>query len=129
MKKILITALFILVASTAFAGRYFYDNFSQALASGALSTTKTYSYDTRVRQVMVHASTAISETITVTFDSADGSNYDTLLASTTLSSATDYVFRPAGILILRKGDGIKVTCTNNGGTGTVYGTVQVEGLE
>ena len=97
------------------------NNFSQDLSAAALSASvSARDRDKLITQVLVHASTAISETITLTINSKYGANYDTLLVSATLSSETDYVFRPDGELWIQAGDAFDIAITNTGGTGTVY---------
>ncbi|RKY34223.1 MAG: hypothetical protein DRP78_06875 [Candidatus Omnitrophota bacterium] len=101
---------------------------TQDLTAGALSSATTYGGRSKLLQVMLTASEAITETVTVVFDSVRGSNYDTVLATEDLSAATSYVLRPCGECILDVGDAIAVTCTNANVTGTVYLTIQSEPL-
>lgn len=98
--------------------------FSQNLASGALSYTSNYGRRFKLESVCLHASVAITETVTVTLDSVNGSNYDVVLAKVNLSAEQDFVFRPQGELNLQLGDEIKVQCTNANTTGTVYGIIK-----
>lgn len=97
---------------------------SQNLALAALSYTTDYGRRFKLESVSIHASVAITETITITLDSAHGANYDEVLAVVDLVGEQDYVFRPQGELNLQVGDEIKVQCTNANTTGTVYGTVK-----
>jgi len=99
---------------------------SQNLASAALSYTTSFGCNFRLCQVLLKASTNITETITVVFDSKEGSNYDVVLDSTSLTAAQNYVFRPTGQCIFMDGDEVKVTCTNANLTGTVYVTIIAE---
>lgn len=96
---------------------------SQDLNSGALSLEVDFDYPIRLCQVLLHASTNISETVQVKYDSGQGANYDVILDSTDLSSESNYVFRPTGICIIDRNDKFVITCTNSGGSGTVYVTV------
>lgn len=113
-----------LVAAPALAVRFLNNPIttSQNLASGALSYTTAFPAGRtfKVDEVTLKASTGITETVTITRDSATGSNYDVVLVSETLSSATSFVFRPSGECTFFKGDQLKIQCTNNGTTGTVY---------
>lgn len=100
--------------------------FSQNLGSGALSFTTTMnSKPFKLTQVMLKATQAISETITITLDSGKGSAYDAILVEIDLVSETDYVFRPQGNPDFAAGDEIKVQCTASGGVGTVSGLVKL----
>lgn len=93
---------------------------SQDLSSAALSYTTSIGRPFKLEQIMIHASQAITETITVTLDSGSGSSYDTILRKEDVVSDTDFVFRPDGELNLNADDKIKVQCTNANGVGTVY---------
>lgn len=93
---------------------------SQDLSAGALSYTTSFGRRFKLEQVMVHFSQAVSETITITLDSALGSNYDTVLQSVTLVAETDFVYRPQGDANFQAGDEIKVQCTNANTVGVSY---------
>ena len=100
--------------------------FSQVLSAGALTFTTTTPNDKpfRLDWVYLHFSQAVSETITITMDSKNGANYDTVLQEVVLVNETDYVFRPQGRSEFDSGDEIKVQCTNVGLAGTVRGAVK-----
>jgi len=98
--------------------------FSQDLSAAALSYTTSISRAFKLEQVLIQASVAITETITITIDSAQGSTYDVILRQDTLSSEQSFVYRPQGELNLRDGDEIKVQCTNANMTGIVYGEIK-----
>lgn len=87
-----------------------------ALNSAALAQTLTVENENMLLlAVMLHAVTAISQTVTVTLNSVFGlTTYTYLLDTATLSSATNYVFRPNPGIPLRRGDTIVVACTNSG---------------
>lgn len=97
---------------------------SQALSSGALSYTTDYARAFKLEQIMIKASVAITETVTITLDSAQGSNYDTVLATLLLDAESSAVWRPSGEANFQAGDEIKVQCTNANATGTVYATIK-----
>ena len=102
---------------------------TQDLSSAALSTTSTSSTKpetSKLVAVMLHASAGITETVEVVYDSGTGANYDTVLDSQGLVAATDYFFQPAHPLLIDSTDQIKITCTNNNTTGTVYVTAIFE---
>jgi hypothetical protein len=99
----------------------FKDDTSQDLTSAALSFTKSYGDKAvKICSVEFKASTAITETITISKDSGSGANYDVTLDSKSLSAETSYVFRPTGEEWLVPGDAIKVACTKANTTGTIY---------
>jgi hypothetical protein len=102
---------------------------SQNLAAGALSYSTNFGHKTRITSVLLHATVAISQVVTITFDSKSGSNFDVMLDSTTLSSASNYVYFPDGDLILDASDNIVVTCANSGSpASSVFVTVFAENL-
>jgi len=93
---------------------------SQALGDGAMSKTTAIARQFKLEEVTLHASQAISETVTITRDAANGTNYDTVLAKRAMVAETDFVFRPQGECNFLSGDELKVQCTNANGVGTVY---------
>jgi hypothetical protein len=97
---------------------------SQNLALAALSYTTVFTRKRKLEQILIHVSQAITETITITLDSINGANYDTVLQSVALIAETDFVYRPQGELNLIDGDKIKIECTNANGVGTVYATIK-----
>ena len=96
---------------------------SQNLVSGALSYTTTFTRARKLEQIVIHSSVAITETVTITLDSASGANYDTVIQEVVLVAEQDFVYRPQGIINLQSGDKIKVQCTNANTTGVVYCTI------
>jgi hypothetical protein len=100
---------------------------SQNLASAALSYTTSLGTNFQIMQVLFHFSGAASQTITSTLISRDGTNYNTVLDTTTTSSATDYVWRPSGGCVFMDGDELKVACTNSTTPAvTIYVTIIAE---
>ena len=93
---------------------------SQDLSAGSLSYTTSISRKFKLEEVVLHSSVAITETFTVTRDSASGASYDHVLAKRSMLSETDYIFRPSGECNFQAGDEVKVTCTNANLTGVVY---------
>jgi len=93
---------------------------SQNLASGALSYTTTLTKAFKLEEVILRASVAITETVTVTRDSVNGANYDHTLARKVLSAEQEFLFRPSGECNFQAGDKLKVQCTNANMTGIVY---------
>lgn len=105
-----------LVTNVAATGRVYPAGFTGSVANRR-----------RVDRVTLHASTAISQVVTVKVKSAAGSNYDTVLDTATLSSATDYDWEPSDALILGPGDDLQLTCANSGTpSAIVYGAIVCE---
>lgn len=92
----------------------------QDLSAGALSYTSSTGRKFKLEEVLIHFSVAVTETITVTRDSVNGVNYDTVLDKGYMVSEQDYVFRPQGECNFQDGDEIKVECTQANHTGTAY---------
>ena len=98
--------------------------FSQDLTAGALSYTSDYSRRGKIESVSVKATVNITETITVTLKSKNGSAYDIVLAEFDMLAERDFMFRPQGELNLQDGDEILVECTQANVTGTVSGSIK-----
>lgn len=112
------------VVITNYQKTYVRKETSQNLASGPLAYTTNFAADTRISHVLLHASTNITETITIYFNSLTGANYDTLLIpSQSLLNEANLCWIPDDEFMLLAGDEISITCTNNNLTGTVYVTV------
>lgn len=103
-----------------------YQKFTQNLVNGALVYSFECPHDLILHSVGIKINASVSETITVNdvASVADGSNYDVVLDSTTLSSQQNYIFRPADGHYFKKGDTVKVTCTNAAETGVLYGRLK-----
>jgi len=95
---------------------------TQDLSSDSLTYTTDYGRKFKLEQVQVHFNAAVSETITITLDSAQGANYDTVLQEVTLVAETDFVYRPQGEANYQAGDEIKIECTNANLTGSCFAT-------
>ena len=100
--------------------------FTQALTAAALAESFSIGTGRRciITQVLFHSSVLITETFSLTHDSKEGANYDTLLVSTDLVAAQDYVFRPEGEVCLESGDALSIGCTDANSLGIVYVTVK-----
>ena len=105
------------------------EDFTQNLASGALSYTTVIARKTRVDHIYFSANVAITETGTITLKSAKGSAYDVILYSRTLSAQKNLSFRPESRIYLQDGDSILVECTNANGVGVVSGAVKMTELD
>lgn len=99
-------------------------SFTQDLSAAALSYTTAFGRKFKLEQVVIHFSQAVSETITITLDSALGANYDTVLQAVTLVAETDFVYRPQGEANYQAGDEIKVECTQANLVGIAYGHIK-----
>lgn len=99
---------------------------SQDLSEGALDETISYNKPFKLEQVLIVFSENITETITITLDSAGGSDYDTVLDSKDLNSQNNYVFHPDRNF--QAGDKIRIQCTNANVTGIAYVTVKASEL-
>ena len=86
---------------------------SQALGTGALSYTTDFSEKTRIKQILFHAASAITQTVTFTIDSKTGATYDVVIAAEDLVAEQDYAYTGSE-LILEDGDEIIISCTNTG---------------
>jgi hypothetical protein len=97
----------------------------QDLSAGALSyTSSSNSRKFKLEEVILHFGAAVTETITITRDSAKGADYDHVLAKRSLVAETDFIFRPQGEENFNSGDEVIVTCTKATATTTVYVTIK-----
>lgn len=99
---------------------------SQNLVSAALSYEWTLERDMDLLQVLLHASANITETVQITHVDGSSSNYNTVLDTTNITAGANYSFRPTGRCAFKKGDKIKITCTNANTTGIVYAKIIAE---
>ena len=98
---------------------------SQDLSLGALSYTTSIGRKFKLAEINIHASVAITETITITRDSKNGANYDHILKAMDLVGEQDFVYRPQGECNFENGDELKVQCTGANLTGVVYLTIKL----
>jgi len=108
-------------------GRIQEQKFSQSLVSAALSFSTGFGEAGNIKAIYFSASTNITETITITRVSANGTNYDFLLKTINLIGEKYASYYPDGQLFIGKGDSIKVQCTKANSTGTIYGLIHFEG--
>jgi len=99
---------------------------SQDLSSSAMSEEFDFNQSCELITVYIHASVNITETVTITFVSRDGSTYDTVIDVANMQAESDYVFSATGGLGLNEGDKVKVAVTNANTTGIVYVTVKTK---
>lgn len=104
---------------------------SQNLANGALSFTTTIAKKFKLQEILItfkdvsDNAVPVTETITITIDSAKGASYDTIKAKRSLISESSFVYRPGGHADYQSGDEIKIQCTNANVTGIAYVVVKI----
>jgi hypothetical protein len=94
---------------------------SQDLAAGALAYTYEFTRDGVLDDIKFNFSAACSQTVTITFDSVTGANYDTILKTEVMSSASDFYYQPTRPVFFQKGDKLVVGITS-GGAAVAYMT-------
>lgn len=97
---------------------------SQDLSAAALSYTSVTDRKFKLEEVVLKASVNITETVTITRDSAGGASYDHTLARRSMVGEQTFLFRPDGECNFQSGDELKVQCTNANVTGTVNVTIK-----
>lgn len=103
-----------------------FEKFSQDLSLGALSFEWTAPRDLRLLEVLAAASVNITETFKVIHVDGVSANYNVTLDTVSLVAQNNFVFRPTGKKVIKRGDKIKVTCTNANLTGVLYGKILCE---
>ena len=93
---------------------------SQDLSSGPLDFTTSFGRKFKLEQVMVHASQAISELITITLVSKHGPDYNLVIRKHDMDHEQDFLHRPDGQCNFQDGDEINVQCTNANEIGEVF---------
>lgn len=103
---------------------------SQDLSAGALLYTTSIGRNFRLDSINFKSSVAITETITITIDSKNGSSYDVVLRVKGLSSESNFIYTPDGFdACFAAGDEIKIQCTNANLTGTLYVEIKTSELQ
>lgn len=97
----------------------------QDLTANPLDVSFEFSRAGRLASVYVKCSANTTETITVGYDSREGSDYDTCIVSETWESQQNYVYAASGEVAFNEGDKVRVQCTNANTTGTVRVTVKL----
>jgi hypothetical protein len=88
---------------------------SQDLSAGALSLALAPTKrDMVVHMAAIHTGSAVSQTATVKLTSPTGANYTFLLDTSSLSSATDYVYNPGKPILVPVGWTLTLALTNSG---------------
>jgi len=97
---------------------------SDWLGDGALSVTTSFNKDWLLLEVNLHFRGAVNDTVELVRDNTKGADYDTLLKSETLSSATNFVYVAIseGLNVFPKGDELLIRTKSTQST-TVYYTI------
>lgn len=94
---------------------------NQDLSAAKMDVSTAFGKKWQLTGVYIHFDAACSQTVTVKRDSSDGANYDSVIKSEVLSSATDFSWSPTEE-ILESGDEINVQ-VSKGGTANGYLTI------
>jgi hypothetical protein len=110
-------------------GEFHQHNFAGTVEVAGTATVDKLSV---LHDVLIHINPAgTAGTVTVTYDSALGTVYDTVLSSTTLgtaSSKTDIVYTPTSEQFMRPGDAVVVAWAN-AQNAQVGALIDIEGLK
>lgn len=101
---------------------------SQNLTNAILNATTAFGKDVRVVSVRIHFDGQVTETVTIKTDDGGGSNFDTVVKVESLTSASDFVFRPNNGIVLTKDDKLNIQVSKATATETAYLTVVAEEL-
>jgi hypothetical protein len=96
---------------------------SQDLSLGALSYTTTMTQAFQLEEINFHFSADVTETITITLDSYQGANYDTVLRTIDVVEDNDAVYKPDPKSNYHAGDNIKINVSNANGVGVCYAEI------
>jgi hypothetical protein len=100
---------------------------TQDLSTGPLSYTTPDTGESRLHGVRIHFDGAVTQTVTVTVVDETDSNYSTVLATSSLSAATDYTYTPEPAMELTKDNHIQIDVTDSGSPAVnAYATVDME---
>ena len=99
------------------------------LSTGELDFTTTVGRKFRLSSVHFHFGAGVTETITITKDSKQGTDYDTVLKSISLSNGTSYTYRPDNDEDFQAGDELRLQCTNATAVTDVFAVIKCRELE
>ena len=88
------------------------ENTSQDLSVGPLDYTTSFNWDFVLVKATMHFTGTVSQDITMSTDSAAGSNYDTVVIAEKTSASTDYIFPPVSEGVVKRGDEIRFQVAN-----------------
>lgn len=110
--------------------RYFEAIDDQDLDTGAVpvgvavNVSTTFNTRFQLQRILIHFDAASTDTLTITFDSRNGANYDAVISTQVLAGATDVVIDgDQGIDVFQQGDEINIQITAGAGSPHVYITV------
>lgn len=109
---------------------------TQDLAAAVLDFTTSIGRQFKLEEIIINfndgatppAAVAVTQTITITLDSAKGALYDTILARVAMIAESNYTYRPKGEANFQSGDEINVYCTNAAGVGIAHVLVKASEL-
>jgi len=96
------------------------------LADGALNFTTAFAVQAQLAYVSFAVDQAITETFTIWLVPLEGAGYETVIFQKNLNNER-YVFFDDPQILLRAGDEIQLTCTNNNGVGETFFVVNAVG--
>jgi len=95
---------------------------TQILSTAALNAVTAFGKKWKCLEINIHFGAAVTETVTITRDSKNGSNYDTVIKTESLTTATDFSWDCEKYCAA--GDEIRVQCTAATATTTAYLTIK-----
>jgi len=95
----------------------------------AMSSTTEFDTRWRLLRLMIHFDEECSQTLTITFNSKDGANYDTVISTQVLVGVTDIYVQGEETDIFWRGDELTVAITAGAGAPTAYLTIIGEQIE
>lgn len=96
---------------------------SQDLSAAVLDTTTEFNRKWRLLGILIHFDAVCSQTLTITFNSKDGSDYDTVLSTQVLGAVSDVYIQGEETDTFWIGDELTVEITTAGAAPTVYITI------
>lgn len=107
------------------AGRIKKHLITQNLATAGVNASVSLKTQYILRAIYIHLSGNSSDTFTVTLDSSEGSNFDTVISALTLNNAANAVLGFGDAYLFLAEDQIKITSTNVAAV-TAYITIVTE---
>lgn len=94
------------------------------LADGAIDMEFDFVDACELVTVYIHFDQAVTEDVSISFKSAVGAAFDTLIDAKTLQGAQDYVYAASGEVAFNEGDKVRVQITNANEVGVAGITVK-----
>jgi hypothetical protein len=76
--------------------------------------------------VYLKSNVGITETITLSFVSQNGTSYNTTIDVKEMEGDSNYIYAAVGTLAINEGDSLNINVSNANATGSVYVTVKAE---